>query len=127
MAPPPPASLPLQERLVALVKTLQFAWFAGHFTLILCIFRYTLSWMRMNYNATWARFSYRLAFISAALTYGIVVYKTWRSRQKSGAKQPGGLVGYLSDENVQYLGKSSPIPRALVVPVALNLHHGPRA
>lgn len=109
MAPPPPASLPLQERLLALVKTLQFAWFAGHFTLILCIFRYSLSWIRMNYNSTWARFSYRLAFISAAVTYGIVVYKTWRSRQKAGARQPVGLKAYLSDDNIQYLSKLRPL------------------
>jgi hypothetical protein len=57
----------------------------------------------MNYYGGWAQFCYRLAFVSAAGTYGIVVYKTWRARQKTGAKQPGGVVGYLADENVQYL------------------------
>jgi transmembrane protein 33 len=51
-----------------------------------------------------AQFTYRTSFVSAALTYGIVVYKTWRARQKVGAKYPGGAVGLLSDENVQYLG-----------------------
>lgn len=57
----------------------------------------------MNYYGGMAQFCYRLAFISAAGTYGIVVYKTWRARQKTGAKQPGGPLGYLADENVQYL------------------------
>lgn len=57
----------------------------------------------MNYYGGWAKICYRLAFISAAVTYGIVVYKTLRARQKTGAKQPGGVVGYLADENVQYL------------------------
>ncbi|KAI0132802.1 hypothetical protein BJ170DRAFT_592744 [Xylariales sp. AK1849] len=103
MAPPPPASMPLQERVFTLVKTLQFGWFTGHLVLLLCIFRYSLSWIRLNYYTKMARFSYRTAFIAAALTYGIVVYKTWRARQKVGAKYPGGAVGLLSDENVQYL------------------------
>lgn len=57
----------------------------------------------MNYYGGWAQFFYRLVFVSAAGTYGIVVYKTWRARQKTGAKQPGGALGYLSDENIQYL------------------------
>ncbi|KAI1175385.1 hypothetical protein F4777DRAFT_331794 [Nemania sp. FL0916] len=103
MAPPPSANLPLSERLMALAQTLQFAWFSGHLVLILCIFRYLLSFITFNYYSGWARFTYRLSFISAALTYGIVVYKTWRARQKVGAKYPGGIVGVLSDENVQYL------------------------
>ena len=30
MAPPPPAHLPLQQRLMALAQTLQFAWFIGY-------------------------------------------------------------------------------------------------
>jgi hypothetical protein len=58
----------------------------------------------MNYYSGAAQFSYRLTFVAAAITYGIVVYKTWRARQKTGAKQPGGTLGYLSDENIQYLG-----------------------
>lgn len=103
MAPPPSGDLPLPQRLQKLASTLQFAWFAGHAALILCITRYAFSWLRFNYYGGMARFCYRTAFIAAAGTYGIVVYKTWRARQKTGAKQPGGVVGYLSDENVQYL------------------------
>lgn len=103
MAPAPNPELPLQERLLALAKTLQFAWFAGHLTLIASTTRYTLSWLRMNYYGRVAQFSYRLSFIAAALTYGIVVYKTQRARAKTGARAPGGYIGILSDENVQYL------------------------
>ncbi|KAI0889166.1 uncharacterized protein GGS22DRAFT_153322 [Annulohypoxylon maeteangense] len=102
MAPPPSANLPLGERLLALAQTLQFAWFSGHLVLLLCIFRYSFSLIAFSYNTGSARFTYRTAFVSAALTYGIVVYKTWRARQKVGAKNIG-LVGLLSDENVQYL------------------------
>ncbi|OTB06468.1 hypothetical protein M426DRAFT_318881 [Hypoxylon sp. CI-4A] len=102
MAPPPSANLPLSERILALAKTLQFAWFSGHLVLLLCIFRYFLSLIFFSYNSRWARYSYRVAFLSAALTYGIVVYKTWRARQKINAKSQG-FFGYLADENVQYL------------------------
>ncbi|KAI0899936.1 hypothetical protein F4806DRAFT_271397 [Annulohypoxylon nitens] len=102
MAPPPSADLPLSERLAALIQTLQFAWFSGHVVLLLCIFRYSISVIAFSYNTGSARFTYRTAFVSAALTYGIVVYKTWRARQKVGAKNLG-LIGLLSDENVQYL------------------------
>jgi hypothetical protein len=73
-----------------------------HALLLACIFRYTFSWIRMNYYGGVAQFCYRFAFVSAAGTYGIVVYKTWRARQKTGAKPPSPL-GYLADENVQYL------------------------
>ncbi|KAI1760078.1 hypothetical protein GGR53DRAFT_511166 [Hypoxylon sp. FL1150] len=102
MAPPPPANLPLGERILALAKTLQFAWFSGHLVLLLCIARYAFSFLSFNAGSRWGRFTYRTAFISAALTYGIVVYKTWRARQKVGAKNIGA-VGFLADENVQYL------------------------
>ncbi|KAL1871565.1 hypothetical protein VTK73DRAFT_2029 [Phialemonium thermophilum] len=104
MAPPPPADLPLGERLSRLAQTLQFGWFVGHLTLLTALLRYSLSWISFNYYSRVARFSYRLTFIAAAVTYGIVVYKTWRARQKTGAKQTVGLLGYLADENVQYLG-----------------------
>lgn len=102
MAPPPPATLPMQQRLMLLVQTLQFAWFCGHVTLLFCTFRYTLSYISFNYYSGWAQFSYRTAFISAAVTYGIVVYKAYRGRVRAGkATSPMSMA---SDENVQYLG-----------------------
>lgn len=72
--------------------------------MIFCIFRFFLSWIRFNAYSRTAQFCYRLTFLSAAGTYGIVVYKTWRARQKTGARQPTPL-GYLTDENIQYLCK----------------------
>ncbi|PFH57735.1 hypothetical protein XA68_14644 [Ophiocordyceps unilateralis] len=103
MTPPPNSNMSLQQRLLALVKTLQFAWFIGHLTLIISTFRYSISWVRMNYYGTTAQASYRLSFAAAIVTYGIVVYKTQRARAKTGARTSGGLAGQLSDENVQYL------------------------
>ncbi|CAK7243479.1 MAG: Transmembrane nucleoporin [Sporothrix thermara] len=105
MAPPPSASLPLTERLLALAQTLQFGWFAGHLTLILCTLRYFFSWIRFNYSTFAPRFAYRTAFVAAAATYGIVVYKTFKARAKAGRAPAGvaGVLGLLADENVQYL------------------------
>lgn len=96
--------MPLTQRLIAVAQTLQFAWFMGHLTLILSVIRYSLSWIRMNYYTRMAQFSYRLAFMAAALTYGIVVYKTLRARSKAGMKlSPQVAVTLIGDENVQYL------------------------
>ncbi|RDA96180.1 hypothetical protein CP533_1635 [Ophiocordyceps camponoti-saundersi (nom. inval.)] len=97
MTPPPNANMSLQERLLNLAKTLQ------HMTLILATVRYGFSWLRMNYYGRMAQMSYRTSFVAAIVTYGIVVYKTQRARAKTGVRASGGLVGQLSDENVQYL------------------------
>ncbi|KAJ5619492.1 hypothetical protein N7510_003476 [Penicillium lagena] len=102
MAPPPAATLPLAERLKALAQTLQFAWFVGHLTLLVSVLRYTLSFIFFNYYSSSARIAYRLAFISAAVTYGIVVYKGHFARGVQG-NIPSILVKLVSDENVQYL------------------------
>lgn len=102
MAGPPPSNLTLQERVMRLAQTLQFAWFIGHVSLLLCTLRYGLSYITFNYYSRWARFSYRTAFIAAAVTYGIVVYKGYRARMRQG--KPTGVVALLTDENVQYLG-----------------------
>ncbi len=59
----------------------------------------------MHYYTRTAQVSYRTAFIAAAVTYGIVVYKSLRARVRT--KQGGpSVVGLLSDENVQYLSAS---------------------
>lgn len=102
MAPPPPASMPLQQRVLQLVQTLQFGWFVGHVTLLLCAIRYALSYITFHYTSKWAMFSYRTAFVAAAVTYGIVVFKSFRARARSGKPQ-GGALAYVGDENVQYL------------------------
>lgn len=67
----------------------------------------------MNYYSRMAQFSYRTSFAAAALTYGIVVYKTQRARAKTGTKAPNGALGLLADENVQYLSKPKCQPVAL--------------
>jgi hypothetical protein len=85
-------------------QTLQFAWFVGHVTLLLTTIRYSLSYIFFNYYSKWAQFSYRTAFIAAAATYGIVVFKGYKARAKSG-RQQGSPLALAGDENVQYLGE----------------------
>jgi hypothetical protein len=71
-----------------------------HAILLFCVFRYALSYIRFNASGGFAEFCYRFAFVAAAWTYGIVVYKTMRARQRSqGFEKP-----IVEDENVQYLG-----------------------
>lgn len=85
-----------------LAQTLQFAWFVGHVSLLFSTLRYGLSYITFHYYSRWARFSYRTAFVAAAVTYGIVVYKGYRARVRQG--KPTGALALLTDENVQYLG-----------------------
>lgn len=63
-----------------------------------------MSWIRTHWWTRTAQFYYRTAFVSAAVTYGIVVYKTLRARAKAGLHlTPQVAVSLLGDENVQYL------------------------
>jgi transmembrane protein 33 len=90
---------------LAFTYSLQFAWFCGHVTLLFCTLRYGLSYITFHPSSRWAIFSYRTAFVAAAATYGIVVFKGYRARQKSG-KAPQSPLAMLGDENVQYLGNT---------------------
>lgn len=62
--------------------------------------------MTFHPNSKWATFSYRTAFVAAAATYGIVVFKSFRARARAGKAQ-GGALQIIGDENVQYLCKAS--------------------
>ncbi|KAI9372927.1 hypothetical protein BJX61DRAFT_410447 [Aspergillus egyptiacus] len=119
MAPPPPSSLPLAERLKALAQTLQFAWFMGHVTLLGCVCRYFLSYLSFNYYSNAAQISYRLAFISAAATYGIVVYKGHIARGRLQGSLPAVVMKLASDENVQYLAMALVWLYSRQIPLAL--------
>lgn len=90
-----------------LIRKQRFGWFVGHLTLLFAAIRYGFSYIVFNTNSGVAKFSYRTAFVSAAATYGIVVYKAARARARSGARQPGGPLALLGDENIQYLGTAN--------------------
>ncbi|KAI4785592.1 hypothetical protein E4T44_14079, partial [Aureobasidium sp. EXF-8845] len=109
-------------------QTLQFAWFAGHVTLLLSSVRYALSYLTFNASSKWAIFSYRTAFIAAAATYGIVVFKSFRARARAGKAQ-GGAFQIIGDENVQYLAMaliwlwSRQIPLAVLPFAVYSIFH----
>jgi hypothetical protein len=119
MAPPPPSNGSLVERLKSLAQTLQFAWFIGHVTLLGAVFRYLLSYVTFNYYSGAAQVSYRLAFVSAAATYGIVVYKGHIARGRLQGSLPSVLLKLAGDENVQYLGMALVWLYSRQVPLAL--------
>ncbi|PHH58434.1 hypothetical protein CDD82_3037 [Ophiocordyceps australis] len=60
---------------------------------------YLFSWIRLSYYSRSGQTSYRTAFLAAAVTYGIVVFKTQRARAKTHTKVPGGVFGLFADEN----------------------------
>lgn len=64
---------------------------------------YGFSYITFNYYSPKAIFSYRTAFLSAALTYGIVVYKAFRARARATGRPVTNPLIFASDENVQYL------------------------
>ena len=54
MAPPPTTpGQSLQERLLSVAQTLQFAWFVGHVTLLMSTARYSLSYITFKYYSKW--------------------------------------------------------------------------
>lgn len=123
----PPATA--VQRLIPLVKTLQFAWFTGHLCLILCVLRYTSLWIWMNYYSSTARFCYRAAFISAATTYGIAVYKIRCFRAELSRRVPGGGLSIATHETFQYLALAllwlvmPPRPIALLPYLVYSIFH----
>jgi hypothetical protein len=74
-----------------------------HLVLLLCVTRYLVSYVTFNSYSKWAQTSYRFAFVAAAATYGIVVFKAHKARLNQGVKQQN-ILALLADENIQYLG-----------------------
>ncbi|KAK9372251.1 uncharacterized protein V1513DRAFT_452833 [Lipomyces chichibuensis] len=95
MAPPSPTATKSQ-RVLRLVKTLQFTWFTGHVFVLLGVFFYALSTIKFSPGTKWARFWYRETFISVIVTYGIVLYRTYKSSSPT-------TTALLRDDNVQYM------------------------
>lgn len=81
---------------------------SSHLTLLLSVARYLLSYITFNSYSSSAQVSYRLAFLSAAATYGIVVYKGHIARGRLQGTPAGIALKLITDENVQYLGEFMP-------------------
>ncbi|KAG1089984.1 hypothetical protein G6F42_019823 [Rhizopus arrhizus] len=91
----PPASAPLQARVLSLVKTLQFAWFSGHVLTLLGTVLYAITVALFRANT----YFYKLAYFGALLSYGVVIYKS-HGKPQPNANYARKLV---MDENAQYL------------------------
>ncbi|KAI1974091.1 hypothetical protein LOZ33_000648 [Ophidiomyces ophidiicola] len=85
------------------LEAAEFGWFVGHLCLVLAVFRYLLSVLTFNSGSGMAQASYRFAFIAAAATYGIVVYKAHVTRGDLKGSVPAIVMKLGADENVQYL------------------------
>lgn len=112
-----------------IAQTLQFGWFTGHVVLLVAALRYFMSYLTFHAGSKWAMLCYRGAFISAAFTYGIVVYKAYRARMRSGSRQSGGPIVLAADENAQYLAMalvwlfSRQIPLAILPFAVYSIFH----
>lgn len=76
--PPQTAAQPhqtLQQRLQSVVQHQQFFWWVGHVIIVLSTVFHALYWFRFNWAARMAVFWYRLAFLGAVGSYGVVVHK----------------------------------------------------
>ncbi|KAL1928657.1 hypothetical protein VTP01DRAFT_2443, partial [Rhizomucor pusillus] len=85
----------VQQRLLTLAKTQQFAWFVGHSLTLLGSALYFLSFILFRPSVT----AYKTAYVGAIGSYGVVIYKT-HGVPKLSSTYAQRLV---MDENVQYL------------------------
>ncbi|GAO46443.1 hypothetical protein G7K_0674-t1 [Saitoella complicata NRRL Y-17804] len=94
---------PLADRLKTLAKHPQFTWWIGHVLVLVCSIRYFLSLLTLSLSPpTSSSLSYRLAFIGAITTYGVVLYKTYVNKiQTLDINFIGRL---LRDDNALYFG-----------------------
>ncbi len=83
----------IKANLIALAKTIQFSWFAGHVFVLLGFFLYLITF-RSGGRA--ANFWYRLIYAAVIESFGIIIFQTYKHKSFN----PVILLG---DDNVQYL------------------------
>ncbi|KAI9322480.1 hypothetical protein BX666DRAFT_1895293 [Dichotomocladium elegans] len=81
---------------MSFMKSLQAIWFAGHGATLYFTIVYFVSMAIMHPNT----FSYKGAYLSACISYGIIVFKTYADRKTTSRHYAHR---YATDENVQYL------------------------
>ena len=95
-------STTITSRFLALTKTTKFAWFIGHFAVVLCSIFYWLSLRSTSLTEIW----YRIIFLGAMESFGVLVYQTYGKALKKGDVRNGsGTVNFrqvIRDENVLY-------------------------
>lgn len=100
---PPPPQQTLQHRLQGLLQHQQFFWWVGHVIIVLSTLIHAIYWFRFNYNLKGAIFWYRLAFLGAVGSYGVVVHKMFfRGGIRQAQQQEGLFYRLYLDENAEY-------------------------
>ncbi|GAB5589802.1 Transmembrane nucleoporin [Umbelopsis nana] len=94
MATTTSSALPLQDRVLKLVKNPQFAWFLGHVAVLAGTLFYFLSLVTFKSNPR----AYSTAYLGALVSYGVVVYKSLGIPRANAAY----LQKLMLDENFQY-------------------------
>jgi len=72
---PPTHQQTIQQRLQGVIQHQQFFWWVGHVIIVLATLFYAIAWFRFNTNTKLALFWYRLAYMGAIGSYGVVVHK----------------------------------------------------
>jgi len=99
-----PPSQDLQRRLQGVLQHQQFFWWVGHVIIVISTIFHFLYWFRFNYNTKMALFWYRLAFLGAVGSYGVVVHKMFfRAGFREATRQEGLFYRLYLDENAEYL------------------------
>ncbi|ORZ09497.1 hypothetical protein BCR42DRAFT_358728 [Absidia repens] len=94
MPTPSSTSQSLGERISQLIQSLQFSWFVGHVLTLLGTFFYVISVITFNASPK----PYKIAYLGALVSYGVVIYKTHGIPQLNAAYAQR----LVTDENVQY-------------------------
>ncbi|ORZ15097.1 hypothetical protein BCR42DRAFT_416401 [Absidia repens] len=118
---PPSSNRSFGERILQLVQSLQFSWFVGHVLTLLGTLFYILSYIAMRAAVK----PYKIAYLGALVSYGVVIYKT-HGFPKFNTAYGQRLV---MDENVQYFLLalynffSDPIEVTLIPFVTFSIFH----
>ncbi|SCV04066.1 LAMI_0H13146g1_1 [Lachancea mirantina] len=87
------------SKLSDLVKTSQFAWFAGHVVVLFCSLLYAMTAFRRG-NSGLHNVLYRMAYVGVIESFGIILYQQHLGRG-NGTKAP--LQSLLREDNVLYV------------------------
>lgn len=90
-----PAAVKPQQDLLAIVQTLQFAWFVGHATTLVALAFFFLSYVRV-FPLSYV-FWYKAALAGVVESFGVLLYQ-------GVAKNGFSVAQLIRDDNVQYLG-----------------------
>lgn len=87
------------SRFMEVMKTLQFAWFAGHVIVLTTTFLYVFS---PRGSSQFHQVLYTLLYLGVIQSFGIIFYQQHYSGVARPQSTSSGVFGYLEDENIIY-------------------------